>query len=457
MEKTELKKENKMGTMPVQKLLINMSLPMIISMIVQAMYNIVDSIFVAQISENALAAVSLAFPIQNLMIAVGAGTGVGINALLSRSLGEKKFERANKAATNGIFVAGLSYALFALFGIFGTYIFFKSQSDNLEIVTYGVQYLRICTLFGFGIFAQITFERLLQSTGRTFYTMITQGLGAIINIILDPIFIFGLCGMPKLGVAGAAFATITGQCIAGCLGIYFNVTKNHEINISLKNFKPDLHIIKVIYQVGLPSIIMQSIGSVMTYGMNKILMTFSSTAVSVFGVYFKLQSFVFMPVFGMNNGFIPIVAYNYGAKLKKRIMDVTKFAIFIAVSIMLCGVVIFQTIPRELLGLFNASEQMISMGVIALRVISISFIFAGFCIIVGSVFQALGNGIYSLYVSFGRQIVLRLPVAYILSKLIGIEGVWLSFPIAELGSVALTIIFYRKIYNEKLKNLGKSN
>ncbi len=454
MEKRE---ENKMGTMPVQKLLVTMSLPMIISMIVQAMYNIVDSIFVAQISENALTAVSLAFPIQNLMIAVGAGTGVGINALLSRSLGEKEFDKANKAATNGILATFFSYIVFALFGLFGTHIFFNSQSDNSEIVAYGIQYLQICTLFGFGIFGQITFERLLQATGRTFYTMITQGIGAIINIILDPILIFGLFGMPRLEVAGAALATIIGQCVAACLGIYFNISKNHEINISLKGFKPDLHIIKVIYKVGLPSIIMQSIGSVMTYGMNKILMTFSSTAVSVFGVYFKLQSFVFMPIFGMNNGFIPIVAYNYGAKHKKRIMDVTKAAVFISVGIMLCGLIVFQTMPRQLLYLFKASDQMMEIGVVALRTISLSFMFAGFCIIIGSVFQALGNGMYSLFVSFGRQIVIILPVAYILSKTIGINGVWFSFPIAEIGSVILTLIFYRKIYNEKLKNLGKAN
>lgn len=457
MEKVQERKENKMGTMPVGKLLINMSLPMIISMIVQAMYNIVDSIFVAQISENALTAVSMAFPIQNLMIAVGSGTGVGINALLSRSLGEKNYDRANKTAENGIFVVMLSYVAFALFGLFGTETFFHSQSRDAQIVQYGVQYLEICTLFGIGLFAQITFERLLQATGRTFYTMITQGTGAIINIVLDPILIFGLLGMPRLGVAGAAFATITGQVIAAILGLYFNIKKNSDINISFKGFKPDSHIIKTIYEVGLPSIIMMSIGSAMTYGMNKILMMFSATAVSVFGVYFKLQSFIFMPVFGLNNGFIPIVAYNYGAQHKKRIMDVTKFAICIAVSIMLCGLAIFQLMPRTLLAMFNASENMMAIGVVALRAISISFVFAGFCIIVGSVFQALGNGIYSLIISVARQLVIILPAAYVLAKTVGLDGVWFAIPIAEIGSVALTIIFYRKIYNDKIKNLGEAS
>lgn len=300
---------------------------------------------------------------------------------------------------------------------------------------------------------QMTFERLLQATGRTFYTMITQSIGAIINIILDPILIFGLLGAPKLGIAGAAIATVIGQCIGACLAVFFNFTKNHEIHISFKNFKPDLNIIKVIYEVGIPSIIMQSIGSVMTYGMNKILMGFSGTAVSVFGVYFKLQSFIFMPVFGLNNGFIPIVAYNYGARNKKRITDVTKIAVGIAMTIMLIGLAIFQSIPDKLLMLFNASDDMISIGKVALRTISLSFIFAGFCIIVGSVFQALGNGMYSLIISFARQIVIILPAAYILSKTVGLDGVWFSIPLAEIGSVLLTILFFKQIYKDKIRVL----
>ncbi len=446
-------KENKMGTMPVGKLLMNMSLPIIISMIVQAMYNIIDSIFVAQINENALTSVSLAFPIQCLMIAVGSGTGVGINALLSRSLGEKNIERANKTAVNGIFIIALSYIVFGIFGLFFSDIFFMTQSTDTQIIRYGDQYLSICCTFSIGLFMQMTFERLLQATGKTFYTMITQGTGAIINIILDPILIFGLLGAPKLGIAGAAIATVIGQCVGACLAVYFNFKKNHEIHISFKNFKPDLQIIKVIYEVGIPSIIMQSIGSVMTYGMNKILMGFSGTAVSVFGVYFKLQSFIFMPVFGLNNGFIPIVAYNYGARNKKRITDVTKIAVGIAMTIMLIGLVIFQLIPDKLLMLFNASDDMISIGKVALRTISLSFIFAGFCIIVGSVFQALGNGMYSLIISFARQIVIILPAAYILSKTVGLDGVWFSIPLAEIGSVLLTVLFFKHIYKDKIKVL----
>ena len=446
-------KENKMGTMPVEKLLMNMSLPIIISMIVQAMYNIVDSIFVAQINENALTAVSLAFPIQCLMIAVATGTGVGINALLSRSLGEQNIDTANKTAVNGIFIVAVIYIFFVIFGLFFCNLFFKTQSTDIQIIQYGNQYLSICCVMAIGLFMQVTFERLLQATGRTFYTMITQGTGAIVNIILDPILIFGLLGAPKLGIAGAAIATIIGQLVSAILAIYFNFTKNHEIQISFKNFRPDFHIIKTIYQVGIPSIIMQSIGSVMTYGMNKILMGFSGTAVSVFGVYFKLQSFIFMPLFGLNNGFIPIVAYNYGARNKKRITDVSKIAIAIAVSIMLFGLAIFQLFPDKLLLLFNASDDMIQIGKIALRTISLSFIFAGFCIIVGSVFQALGNGMYSLIISFARQIIIILPAAYVLSKTVGLNGVWFAIPLAEIGSVALTILFFKRIYNEKIKHL----
>ena len=446
-------KENKMGTMPVGKLLMNMSLPIIISMIVQAMYNLIDSIFVAQINENALTAVSLAFPIQCLMIAVATGTGVGINALLSRSLGEQNIDTANKTAVNGIFIVAVSYIFFAVFGLFFCNLFFKTQSADIEIIQNGNHYISISCVMAIGLFMQVTFERLLQATGKTFYTMITQGTGAIINIILDPILIFGLFGAPNLGIAGAAIATVIGQFISAILALYFNFTKNHEIQISFKNFKPDFHIIKTIYQVGIPSIIMQSIGSVMTYGMNKILMGFSGTAVSVFGVYFKLQSFIFMPIFGLNNGFIPIVAYNYGARNKKRITDVTKIAIAIAVSIMLFGLAIFQLFPDKLLLLFNASDDMIQIGKIALRTISLSFIFAGFCIIVGSVFQALGNGMYSLIISFARQIIIILPAAYILSNTIGLNGVWFAIPLAEIGSVALTILFFKRIYNEKIKHL----
>ena len=457
MSATAHSNENKMGTMPVNKLLVSMSLPMIASMLVQALYNVVDSVFVAQISENALTAVSLAFPIQSLMIAVSSGTCVGINALLSRSLGEKRQKEANLSAVNGVFLAFVSYLVFALMGIFGSHLFFASQTENREIVEFGTQYLTICLIFSFGIFMEMTFERIMQSTGRTIYSMVTQGTGAIINIILDPIMIFGLFGFPRLGIRGAAIATVTGQIIAMILAVWFNHKKNRDVQLSFKGFKPDGRIIAKIYEVGVPSIVMQSIVSIMTFGMNKILIMFSETAVSVLGIYFKLQSFIFMPIFGLNNGVIPIVAYNYGAGHKKRIMDTIKLSTFIAVGIMLIGLIIFQVFPEGLLKLFNASDHMLEVGVPALRIISTSFLFAGYCIILGSVFQALGNGVYSLIVSVARQLLCILPLAYVFARVAGLHAVWYSFPLAELISVTLTTILFRRIYVKKLKNLKKDN
>ena len=443
-------RENKMGTMPVPKLLITMSLPMMISMPVQALYNIVDSMFVAQLSEDALTAVSLAFPIQTLMIAVASGTGVGINALLSRNLGEKNFEGADSAAKNGLFLGIASCIVFAVVGLLGSHFFFALQTDNQTIVKYGTEYLTIITLCSAGIFLQITFERLMQSTGKTIYNMITQGTGAIINIIM----IFGLFGFPRMVVAGAALATITGQVVAVSMSFYFNATRNKEINISLKGFRPHAKTIAIIYEVGIPSIIMQAIGSVMTFGMNKILLMFSSTAAAVFGVYFKLQSFIFMPVFGLNNGMIPIIAYNYGARNKKRITQAAKLSVLIAVTIMIIGLIIFQTCSGFLLkNLFDASENMLSIGVPALRIISLSFLFAGYCIIVGSVFQALGNGVYSLIVSVARQLVVILPVAYLFARFFGLSMVWWSIPIAEIVSVILSTLLLRRIYRLKVKPL----
>lgn len=457
MSATAHSNENKMGTMPVNKLLVSMSLPMIASMLVQALYNVVDSVFVAQISENALTAVSLAFPIQSLMIAVSSGTCVGINALLSRSLGEKRQKEANLSAVNGVFLAFVSYLVFALMGIFGSHLFFASQTENREIVEFATQYLTICLIFSFGIFMEMTFERIMQSTGRTIYSMVTQGTGAIINIILDPIMIFGLFGFPRLGIRGAAIATVTGQIIAMILAVWFNHKKNRDVQLSFKGFKPDGRIIAKIYEVGVPSIVMQSIVSIMTFGMNKILIMFSETAVSVLGIYFKLQSFIFMPIFGLNNGVIPIVAYNYGAGHKKRIMDTIKLSTFIAVGIMLIGLIIFQVFPEGLLKLFNASDHMLEVGVPALRIISTSFLFAGYCIILGSVFQALGNGVYSLIVSVARQLLCILPLAYVFARVAGLHAVWYSFPLAELISVTLTTILFRRIYVKKLKNLKNDN
>lgn len=446
--------ENKMGIMPVPRLLITMSLPMMISMLVQALYNIVDSMFVAKLSEEALTAVSLAFPIQTLMIAIASGTGVGINALLSRNLGERNYEGANTAARNGLFLGIISCLVFAVIGGLGSRLFFAMQTDNPVIVDYGARYLTIITVCSAGIFLQITFERLMQSTGKTLYNMITQGTGAIINIILDPILIFGLFGFPRLEVAGAAIATIIGQVVAVLMSLYFTITKNKEINCSLRGFRPHPRTIALIYEVGVPSIIMQAIGSVMTFGMNKILLMFSSTAAAVFGVYFKLQSFIFMPIFGLNNGMIPIIAFNYGARNKKRIIQTIKLSILISVSIMAIGLIIFQVFPGIMLkNLFDASNHMLSIGVPALRIISLSFLFAGYCIIVGSVFQAMGNAVYSLVISAARQLFVILPVAYVFAKLFGLSSVWWSIPIAEIVSVTLSTILLRRIYLLKIKPL----
>ena len=450
----EIQKENKMGYMPIPKLLFTMSMPMIISMLVQALYNVVDSAFVAKLNEDALTAVSMAFPVQNLMIAVSVGTGVGINALLSRSLGEKQFEQANKAAQNGLFLGTVSYLVFAILGFFGSRQFYLIQTDDPELVLYGTQYVFVVTVFSFGLFLAVISERLLQSTGLTIYNMYTQGLGAIINIILDPILIFGLFGFPRLEVLGAAVATVVGQICGMLLGVMFNLRKNKEININMKGFRPDKATINRIYQVGVPSIIMQSIGSVMVFGINKILMAFTSTAVSVFGVYFKLQSFIFMPVFGLNNGMVPIIAYNYGARNKKRIMHTAWLSIGAAVTIMLVGLGIFHVFTEQLLGIFDASEEMLAIGVPALRIISLSFTFAGYGIVVGSVFQALGNGVYSLMVSVARQLVVILPVAFVLARIGGLTAVWWAFPIAEIVSLAMSTILFRRIYVKKIQPLA---
>ncbi len=446
-------RENKMGTMPENKLLISMAVPMMLSMLVQALYNVVDSIFVARISEDALTAVSLAFPVQNLLIALGTGTGVGINALLSKSLGEKNQKLANKVAHNGILLMLFSAIACALFGVFGSRWFFTTQTDDLVLIEYGTQYLTIVMSCSFGIFGQFITERLLQATGRTTLSMYTQLLGAVTNLILDPILIFGWFGLPAMGITGAAVATVLGQIISAVFGFWLNVKKNPEIQLNLKELVPDGAVIKKIYSVGIPSIIMGSIGSVMTYGMNLILMGFSSTAAAVFGVYFKLQSFIFMPVFGLNNGMVPIIAYNYGAKKKDRMLRTMKLAIMYAVGIMFVGFLVMQIFPVQLFSLFEASAEMLAIGVPALRFISISFLFAGFCIIAGSTFQALGNGMLSMIVSIARQLVVLLPVAYLLSLTGKLNLIWLSFPIAELMSVALSGLFLYKIYKKVIKPL----
>jgi len=453
-EVMEQRKENKMGVMPVKKLIITMSLPMMASMLVQALYNIVDSIFVAQLSENALTAVTLAFPLQNMIIAVASGTGVGVNAILSRSLGEKKFDRSNAAANTSVLLALCSYVVFLIVGIFGSKGFIAAQTNDAEILEYGETYLGIVMCLSIGVFMQVNFERLLQSTGKTFFSMISQMTGAIINIIMDPILIFGLFGFPALGVAGAAYATIFGQVISSILGVIMNVKFNTEIQLSVKEvFRPKIEIIKEIYMVGIPSILMVSIGSIMTFSMNKILMAFSSTATAVFGVYFKLQSFFFMPVFGLNNGIIPVLAYNYGARKRERILEALRFGITLAFSIMLVGTLIFEAIPGVLLGFFNASEDMLALGEPALRIIAVHFPIAGISIALSSVFQAFAKSIYSLIISVARQLVVLVPVAWLLAQTGNVNMVWLAYPIAEIVSVICSIFFFKKVKKEVIHEL----
>ncbi len=447
--------ENKMGTMPIGKLVFNMSLPMMVSMMVQALYNIVDSIFVAKLSENALTAVSLAFPLQTLLIAVGTGTGVGMNALLSKSLGEKDFKKANKTATNAAFIYAVSYIVFLILGFTVVKPFYRSQvgSADAEIMTMGVDYLSTVMIFSFGIFTQVFFERLLTSTGRTIFSMTSQLSGAVTNIILDPILIFGMFGAPKMGVTGAAVATVIGQCVAGLVAGICNHKFNYEVRFQFKGFKPDFKIIGTIYAVGIPSIIMQSIGSVMTYCMNRILIEFSSTATAVFGVYFKLQSFFFMPVFGLNNGITPIIAYNYGARQRKRMVKTIKVSLVTAFCLTFIGFVLFESIPQALLGLFNASNDMLKIGVPALRTIGVHYLIAWFCIIAGTVFQALGKAVFSMVVSIMRQLVVLVPAAYLLAKFGGLHMVWWSFPIAEVMSFIVSLTFLIKIWNDIIKDI----
>ena len=448
-------KENKMGTKPINKLLITMALPMMASMVIQAIYNIVDSIYVAKISQEAFNAVSLSFPIQNLMIALGSGMGVGVNALLSKSLGEKNFEQANKYAMNGIFLSLCSYIVMLIFGLTCSKVFFESQTDIKDIVDGGTTYLTICCCFSFGVYGQLIMEKLMMSTGKTLYSMFTQGFGAIINIILDPILIFGYFGIRPMGVAGAAWATVIGQIGAMILGIILNMKCNKEITLSIKGFKPSGKVVWDIYKIGIPSIIMQSIGSVTTYLINKLLITLenTATAAAVFGAYYKLQSFIFMPVFGLTNGLIPIVSYNLGAGNKKRMLAAYKLSILYAVVLMTVGMLVMMIIPDALLSFFGASEDMLSFGRIALRAISISFPFAGFCIMTSAFFQACGNGIISMIMSFARQIVVLIPVAYILGYAFGVNGVWYSYPIAEVMSCIIAVAGLVMINRKLLKRV----
>lgn len=439
----ETLRENKMGTMPENKLLLSMAVPMMISMLVQALYNIVDSIFVSRICEDALTAVSMAFPWQNIIIAIAVGFGVGINALLSRALGQKNAERVNQVAANGLLLAGLSYLLVLAAGLLGIRAYMRTQTDIETIVNFGITYLNICILCSFGIFIEITFERFLQATGRTVYSMITQLTGAITNIILDPILIFGLLGFPKLGIAGAAWATVIGQCVGAVVAVTLNHFKNPEVHLHLRHIRPNGRLMREITAISIPSIIMSCISSLTCFVMNMILIAYSSTAVAVFGVYFKLQSFVFMPVFGLNNGMVPIIAYNYGAQKPERIHKTIRLGMVYAVAIMVIGLLVFQLIPKELLLMFDASDAMLEIGAPALRIMSLAFVFAGIGIVSGSSCQAFGYSVYSMLISIARQIVVLIPAAYLLSLTGVLRSIWFAFPIAEIFSLILSLFFLR--------------
>ncbi len=447
--------ENKMGTAPVARLILSMSLPAMFSMLVQSLYNIVDSIFVAKIGESALAAVSLAFPIQTLMIAVAVGTGVGINSLISRRLGEGDRKAADRAASHGIILGVISWAVFALLGVFFSRPFFQLFSANGAVIQAGTDYLSIVTILSMGVFVEISVEKTLQATGNMIYPMIFQLIGAVINLIMDPVLIFGLLGFPAMGVAGAALATVLGQIISMIYSLYIVFRKDHEVTIRLKGFRFHARTVKDIYTVGAPSILMQSIGSVLNIGLNAILAGFSEAAVSVLGVYYKLQSFVFMPVFGLNQGVMPIMGYNYGARNRRRVLDALKWGCIIAVCIMAVGCVLFMGFPQLLLGMFNPTAEMLEIGVPALRTISLCFLPAALGILASTLFQAIGMGSRSLIISILRQVVIILPAAYLFSK-ISLASVWYAFPLAEVVSLLVSILFVWQVYRLKLRHLGEA-
>ena len=451
----EVLAENPMGYKPVRGLLLKMSAPLMISMFVQSLYNIVDSVFVAHLNENALTAVSLAFPIQSLILAFSIGTAVGMSALLSRYLGAKELDKVNLVVHNGIFLAFVTYAIFLVFSFFAE-TFIKSQTSDPQIIEYGTQYLTIVCRLSIMVTMQVTMERILQGTGKTKYIFYMQVTGALINVIMDPILIFGLLGAPRLGVAGAAIATVFGQTVGTIMGFYINHTKNHEISMNMKGFRPDCRMIKEIYRIGVPSIIVQAVGSAMTLGMNLILVSFSTTAVATFGAYFKIQSFVFMPIFGMNNGLVPIIAYNYGARKPDRMREGMRISVFYSVAFMSVGTLIFWIAPGVLMSMFNPSETMMSLGITALRIISICFPFAGYAIMRGSVFQAVGKSVYSMNISLIRQLGVLLPMAWILGRIGGVTAVWWAFPIAEIAGTGMSVMYTRKVKREIIDNLDSA-
>ncbi len=448
------RKENIMGTKPVGNLLVGMAFPIMCSMIVQALYNIIDSAFVSQLGQDALNAVNLVFPIQNLMIAVAVGTAVGVNAVLSRKLGQKDYDSANEVANLGVFLALMSGVVFAIFGWLFSDKFMAMFTDNAQMARNGAVYMRVCTTFSFAIFTEIVLERVIQVTGKTVYQMIIQMTGAVVNIVLDPILIFGYFGLPKMGVKGAAVATVIGQITAMILGFIINAWKNHEVKLSTLIFKPRLKPIIEIYKIGFPAILMQSIGSVMILFMNKILISLSDGAVWVFGIFFKLQSFVFMPVFGITNALVPIVGYNYGAENKERIIKAIKIGTLLAVSVMGFGTLLFWSVPRFLLGMFSPTEDLIALGVPALRILSVCYVFAGISIVLSSAFQALGEGMFSLIMSIVRQLLIVLPVAYVLAVTLGLPAVWYALPVSEILCTFLAIFFYKRVYHKKINILS---
>ena len=453
MAESDKLQENQMGTKPIGKLLVHMAVPMVLSMLVQALYNVVDSIYISRVSESAVTALSLAFPVQNLMIGTSIGLAVGVSALLSRYLGSHEMDKVRKMAPTGVFLSACGMAIFMLFGIFGAGPFFRMQSTVQETVEGGSAYIAICTIASVGIFFEVLFERLLQATGRTIYTLVTQGVGAVLNILLDPVFIFGYFGIPAMGIAGAAVATVIGQIVAAILAFIFNWKKNPEACVDFRGWKPEWPLIREVLGIGVPSIAMMAVGSFMTFGMNQILQRFSETATGVFGIYYKVQSFIFMPVFGLNNGMIPIVAYNYGARKPERIGKTVRLSCAAAFAVMILGFAVFQAAPEAVLGIFDPSDAFMAIGCRALRTISWAFLLASFGVVLSAVFQALGSGVYSTIVALARQLLVLLPVAYLLSLTGNLDLVWWAFPIAELVSAAVTALFMRRTYRTKLKPL----
>ena len=447
---------NKMKTDSIDKLIINISLPMMISMLIQSLYNIVDSIFVSKISADAFTALSLSFPLQSLIIAFATGIGVGFNSLLSRALGEKNKDKASLMAKNGIFVEFINFIIFLIVGLFLIKPFFKIQTDSETIIQYGYDYLKICCCFSFGIFGQIGFSRILQATGKTFYSMLIQLIGAFLNIILDPLLIFGIGVFPKLGVKGAAIATVISQIVGFFFAVFFNKKINKDVDLSFKKFSIDFKAIKKIYAIGFPATIMQALSSFMVFGLNKILLSISLSFPIIFGVFFRLQSFAFMPVIGLTNGIIPIVSYNYGAKEKHRIIQTIKLSSIYASVIMIIFMIALQIFPQFFISFFEISPKILNDTILAVKIISISFIFIGFCSVISAVLQALGNGFLSMLISFFRQIIVLLPLAFVLSKMSKTYAVWFAFPIAEFFASILSLILLYIVYNKKIKNIGFS-